>query len=62
MKRKISKTYSIDADLFEKFEKLTRILYTNNSTFIQESIKKYVEDNKILLENIEKIKNNKNNE
>ena len=53
--KKISRSFSIEYDVYENFEKISKFLYLNNSTIIQNAIKKFIEENKEILEKI-KIK------
>jgi len=58
MSQKISRTFSIEFDLYEKFEKISSILYSNNSEFIRNSIINLIEQNQELLEKINKNEEN----
>jgi len=42
---KTIKTYSVDKDIYEKFNKITKYLNMNKSNFFQEKIEEFVEKN-----------------
>jgi len=45
MMAKITKTYSVDSDIYEKFDKISNSKNLNKSNFLETKIKEYINDN-----------------